>query len=72
MTPLRLKTVRPFVFHDLILNEVLDEIPVCKVRSEAVEQFIDKFIEDKLIADATKQLTGKKWLFQSLSPQNRE
>lgn len=59
MTPLKLKSVRPFVFHDLLLNDVQDEIPVAKVRSEAVENFIDTFIEDKLIADATKQLTGK-------------
>lgn len=60
MKTLPLKTVRPFVFEDLILNEHHDEITTFKSRSEAVEEFVDNYIENVLIPQAAEQQTGNK------------
>lgn len=58
MTYLKLNTVRPFVFEDLVLNDYSDEISSYKSRQDAVEEFIDNYIENNLIPQATEQLTG--------------
>ena len=59
---LKLKTVRPFVFQDMILKEFEDEMVVKgkKEKSEVVEEFVDHYIENVLIAEAAKQFTGSK------------
>ncbi|XP_076239409.1 double strand break repair nuclease mre11 [Calliopsis andreniformis] len=59
MKKLKLKTVRPFVFDNLVLQE--QEIPkddFSASPSTAVYNFVDKYIEDKLIPQAAEQLTG--------------
>lgn len=53
-----LQTVRPFVFHDVLLSENTHKISKYKSKSEAVEEFVDNYIEENMIADATKLLTG--------------
>jgi double-strand break repair protein MRE11 len=58
MEPLKLRTVRPFVFEDIILNDYNNQIAKFKSRSEAVEEFIDNYIENELIPKATKHHTG--------------
>lgn len=60
MKTIQLKTVRPFVFEDLLLKEYKDEISTFKIRSEAVEEFVDNYIENVLISKAAEQQTGKK------------
>ena len=55
----KLETVRPFVFDDLVLNECEDEISSFKSRHEAVEEFVDNYIENTLIPKATEQQSGK-------------
>ncbi|XP_014224558.1 double-strand break repair protein MRE11 isoform X1 [Trichogramma pretiosum] len=57
MDQLPLKTVRPFVFEDLLLNECNDEISTFKSRTEAVEEFVDNYVENVLIPRATELLT---------------
>ena len=58
MKTLKLKTVRPFVFEDIVLNDYNDEITTFKSRPEAVEEFIDNYIENVLIPQAAEQQTS--------------
>lgn len=63
METLRLNTVRPFVFADVVLNDCEDEISKFKGRSEAVEEFVDNYIENIMIPEAAAQQTGLTYSF---------
>lgn len=60
MRTIDLKTVRPFVFEDLVLNEHQHEIISQNNRSEGVEKFLDRYLSDILIPKAAQQLTGER------------
>ncbi|XP_076389357.1 double strand break repair nuclease mre11 isoform X2 [Megachile rotundata] len=58
MKPLKLKTVRPFVFDNLILREQNIRKDYTQPLSKSVYNFIDNYIENTLIPKAATQLSG--------------
>ena len=58
MKSLKLETVRPFVFDNLILQD--EDIPksMSSASTMDVYNFVDQYIEDKLIPEASLQLTS--------------
>lgn len=54
---IKLKTVRPFVFETVTLSDWNMKIPTQK-RTEAVVDYVDKYIRKKMLMKAKEQLTG--------------
>lgn len=63
MKKLKLNTVRPFVFDNIILynNPEIEEkrkSQFISSNANIISDYVDKYIEDKLIPKAVAQLTG--------------
>jgi len=55
---LRLKSVRPYVFENMILRDHDIKIENYVSLADSVCQYVDQYIENELIPKAAKQLTG--------------
>jgi len=55
---LELKSVRPFVFENMILRDHDIKIGNCVSLADSVSQYVDQYIENELMPKVVKQLTG--------------
>ena len=58
MQKIQLRTVRPFIYKDIILKNYDNQIKRRFPRSEQVFNFLAEFIESEIIPMAEEQLTG--------------
>lgn len=56
MKSLKLKSVRPYVFSNMILHD--HDIKVGVSVAESICQYVDQYIENELMPKVTEQLTG--------------
>jgi double-strand break repair protein MRE11 len=55
---LELKSVRPFIFENMILRDHDIKIGNCVSLADSVSQYVDQYIENELMPKVVKQLTG--------------
>lgn len=58
MTSLKLKSVRPFIFDNIILEDHDIKIGDCVSVADSISQYIDRYIENELMPKVAEQLTG--------------
>lgn len=58
MKNLRLKSVRPYIFDNMILSDHDIKIQDCISLSDSVRQYVDRYIENELMPKVAEQLTG--------------
>lgn len=58
MKSLKLKSVRPYVFDNMILHDHNIQAGGYLSLADAVNEYVDQYIEDELLPKATEQLTG--------------
>lgn len=59
MKSLKLKSVRPYIFDNMILRDHdINKIQDCVSLADSVSQYVDQYIENELIPKVTEQLTG--------------
>lgn len=58
LTPLKLKSVRPFVFDNMILSNHDIKPQGCISLADAVSEYVDRYIENELMPKVVEQITG--------------
>lgn len=58
MQNLKLKSVRPFVFDNMILHDHNIRTRNCVSSADSIKQYIDQYIQNELIPKVVEQLTG--------------
>lgn len=58
MKPLRLKSVRPYIFDNMILSDHDIKAQDCISLADSISQYVDQYIENELMPKVVKQLTG--------------
>lgn len=58
MKSLKLKSVRPYVFDNMILSDHDIKIQDCISLSDSIRQYVDRYIENELMPKVAEQLTG--------------
>lgn len=58
MKNLKLKSTRPFIFDNMILNDHDIKIGDCVSVADSISQYVDQYIENELIPKVAEQLTG--------------
>lgn len=58
MKSLKLKSVRPYIFENLILSDHDIKTHDCISLADSVSQYIDRYIENELMPKVAEQLTG--------------
>jgi len=58
MKSLKLKSVRPYVFDNMILHNHDIKIGDCVSLADSISQYVDQYIENELMPRVAEQLTG--------------
>lgn len=58
MKSLKLKSVRPYIFDNLILSNHDIKLGNCVSVADSVSQYVDGYIENELMPRVAEQLTG--------------
>lgn len=58
MKELKLKSVRPYIFENMILPEHDIKIGNCVSLADSVSQYVDQYIENEIMPKVVDQLTG--------------
>lgn len=58
MKNLKLKSVRPYIFENLILSDHDIKMDDCISLADSVSQYVDRYIENELMPKVAEQLTG--------------
>lgn len=58
MKNLKLKSVRPYVFDNMILHDHHIRIRNCVSLADSIKQYVDQYIENELMPKVAEQLTG--------------
>jgi len=66
MKSLKLKSIRPYVFDNMILRDHDIKIQDCVSLADSISQYVDQYIENELIPKVTEQLTGMSIILDSL------
>ncbi|KYN11165.1 Double-strand break repair protein MRE11A [Trachymyrmex cornetzi] len=56
--PLKLQSVRPFIFDNLILHDHDIKMRNCVSLANAISQYVDQYIENNIMSKVAEQLTG--------------
>lgn len=56
--PLKLQSVRPFIFDNLILHDHDIKMRNCVSLANAISQYVDQYIENNIMPKVAEQLTG--------------
>lgn len=58
MKSLKLKSVRPYIFENMILSDHDIKIHDCISLADSISQYVDRYIENELMPKVAEQLTG--------------
>lgn len=58
MKSLRLKSVRPYIFDNMILSDHDIKAQDCISLADSISHYVDQYIENELIPKVAEQLTG--------------
>lgn len=58
MKSLKLKSVRPYIFENMILSDHDIKTHDCISLADSVSQYVDRYIENELMPKVAEQLTG--------------
>lgn len=67
MKSLKLKSIRPYIFDNMILREHDIKIGNSVSLAESVSQYVDQYIENELMPKIAEQLTGMLIILDSIS-----
>lgn len=67
MKSLKLKSIRPYIFDNMILREHDIKIGNSVSLAESVSQYVDQYIENELMPKIAEQLTGILIILDSIS-----
>lgn len=67
MKSLKLKSVRPYVFDNMILHDHDIKIRDCVSVADSISQYVDQYIENELMPRVAQQLTGMSIVLDTIS-----